>query len=154
MDQGLTGHPREECADDVHVDDIREGVASLGEPADEIPQGLAGLLLAAPEVPGVTRANIRPLEISDEDPLEVRLVADAVVREDFKPCLNMFPRVDGEILDDEIVIIHPSGSAGEPKIFEPNTGVYLPGVLGDVGGWSEALWERRSLDAMVEGPGS
>ena len=35
--QGLTGHPREECADDVHVDDIREGVASLGEPMDVIP---------------------------------------------------------------------------------------------------------------------
>ena len=24
MDQGLVGCPREECADDVHVDDIRE----------------------------------------------------------------------------------------------------------------------------------
>jgi len=37
MDQGLTGCPREECADDVHVNDIREGVASLGEPMDVIP---------------------------------------------------------------------------------------------------------------------
>ena len=27
VDQGLAGHPGEECADDVHVDDIREGVA-------------------------------------------------------------------------------------------------------------------------------
>ena len=24
VDQGLVGHPREECANDVHVDDIRE----------------------------------------------------------------------------------------------------------------------------------
>ena len=53
----------------------------------------------------------------------------------------MFPHADGEILNDEIVIIHPSGSAGELKIFEPNTGVCLPGQLGDVGGRSEALWE-------------
>ena len=61
----------------------------------------------------------------------------------------MFPHVDGDILNDEIVIIHPSGSVGEPEIFEPNTGVCLPSVLGDVGGWSKALWERRSLDTPV-----
>ena len=60
----------------------------------------------------------------------------------------------GEILNDEIVIIHPSGSAGEPKIFEPNTGVCLPGLIGDVGGCSEALWERRSPDTPVKGPWS
>ena len=58
--------------------------------------------------------DIRPLEISDEDPFEVRPVTDAVVREEFKPCPNMFPHVDEEILNDEMVIIHPSGSAGEP----------------------------------------
>ena len=51
------------------------------------------------------------------------------------------PHADGEILNDEIVIIHPSGSVGEPEIFEPNTRVCLPGVLGDVGGRSKALWE-------------
>ena len=37
VDQGLAGRPEEECADDVRVDDIREGVASLGEPTDVIP---------------------------------------------------------------------------------------------------------------------
>ena len=64
----------------------------------------------------------------------------------------MFGYVDVEILDDEIVIIHPSGPAGEPKVFEPNTRVCLPGVLGDVGGRSEALWERRFLDVATKGP--
>ena len=58
MDQGLAGHPREECADDVCVDDIKEGVASLVEPVDVIPQGLAGLLLTALEVPGVSWADV------------------------------------------------------------------------------------------------
>ena len=48
----------------------------------------------------------------------------------------MFPHIDGEILNDEIVIIHPSDSAGKP-----NTGVSLPGVLSDVGGRSKVLWE-------------
>ena len=126
----------------------------MGEPTDVTPQGLARLLLAALEVPGVTRVDIRPLEISDEDPLEVRPVTDTVMQEEFKPCPNMFPHADGEILNDEIVIIHPSGSAGEPEIFEPNTGVPLPGVLGDVGGRSKALWERRSPDTPAKGPWS
>ena len=123
----------------------------MREPMDVIPRGLVGLLLTALEVPGVFRVDVRPLEIPNEDPLEVRPVSDAVVREEFKPCPNMFPHADGEILDDEIVIIQPSGSAGEPKIFEPNTGVCLPDVLGDVGGRSEALWEQRSLDASAKG---
>ena len=36
VDQGLAVCPREECADDVCVDNIREGVASLREPTDVI----------------------------------------------------------------------------------------------------------------------
>ena len=85
--------------------------------------------------------DIRPLEIPDEDPLEVHPVVDAGMREEFEPYPNMFPDADGEILNDEMVIIHPSGSAGESEIFEPYTRVHLPSVLGDVGGQSEALWE-------------
>ena len=83
--------------------------------------------------------DICPLEIFDEDPLEVRPVADAVMWEEFKPCLSVFTDANREILNDEKVIIHPSGSVGEPEIFEPNTGVRLPGVLGYVSGRSEAL---------------
>ena len=59
---------------------------------------------------------------------------DAIVWEEFKPHPNMFPHTDGEILNDEKVIFHPSDSAGGLEIFEPNTGVRLPGVLGDVAG--------------------
>ena len=77
--------------------------------------------MAALEIPRIPRTDIRPLEISDEDPLEVRLVTDAIMREEFKPCPNMFPHIDREILNDEIVIIHPFGSAGEPEVFEPYT---------------------------------
>ena len=98
--------------------------------------------------------DIRPLKISDKDPLEVRPVTDAVVREEFKPCPTMFPHTDGEVLNDEVIIIHSSGSAGEPEVFEPYTEIRLPGILGDVGRRSEALWEQRSLDAMAKGPWS
>ena len=61
-----------------------------------IPQGLIGLLLAALEAPGVPRADICPLEIPDEDPLEVRSVTDTVVWEEFKLCPNMFPHRWGD----------------------------------------------------------
>ena len=64
-----------------------------------------GLLLVALEVPGIPKTDIRPLEISDKDPLEIRLVTDAVGRKEFEPCSNMLPHIDGEILDEEMVII-------------------------------------------------
>ena len=96
--------------------------------------------------------DIRPLEIPDEDPLEVHLVVDAIVWKEFEPRSNMFPHTNGKILDDEVVVIHSSGSTGEPEVFEPNAWVRLPSVFGDVGGRPETLWERCSSDAPAEGP--
>ena len=64
----------------------------------------------------------------------------------------MFPHTDGEVLNDEVVIIHSSGSVGELEVFEPYTGVRLLSVPDDVGGRSEALWERCFLDEMSKGP--
>ena len=81
------------------------------------------------------------MEVLDEDSLEVRPVADAVTWEEFEPSLNMFPYGNGKVLNDEVIVIHSSGSAGEPEVFEPNSGVRLPCILGDVGRRSEALWE-------------
>ena len=60
------------------------------------------------------------------------------------------PRHKWRDTDDEIVIIHPSSSVGELEIFEPNTGICLPGVLGNVGGRSEALREQHSLDTPAK----
>ena len=108
-------------------------------------------MLVALEVPGVPRADIRPLEVPDKDPLKVCPVADAVVREEFKPYSNLFPHADREVLNDEVVIIHSTSSAGEPEVFKPYTGVRLPDILGDVGRGSKALWEWRSLDASAKG---
>ena len=105
-------------------------------------------MLAALEVLGFTRADIRPLEISNKDPLEVHPVADAAMQEEFKPCPNMFPHADGEVLNDEAVIIHSSSSAGEPEVFEPYTGfvspVYLVMLVGSQKRCgNDALWMRR-----------
>ena len=94
------------------------------------------------------------MEIPDEDPLKVRPVVDAVAREEFEPRSNMFPHTDGEVLNDEVVIIHPSSSVGEPKVFEPYTGIHFPGVFSDVARWSKALWEWHYLDTIAKGPWS
>ena len=66
----------------------------------------------------------------------------------------MHPHTDGEVLNDEVVIIHSSGLVGEPKVFEPYTEIHFPDVFGDVGGWSEARWEWHFLDVMAKGPWS
>ena len=79
--------------------------------------------MATLEVLGIPRTDIRPLEVPNEDPLKVRSVVDAVVREEFKPQSNMFPHIDGVVLNDEVIIIHSLGSAGESEAFEPYTGV-------------------------------
>ena len=68
--------------------------------------------------------------------------------------LKHAPHADGEVLNDEVVIIHSSGSVSEPKVFEPNSVVCLPDILGDVSRRSETLRERRSLDAPTKGPWS
>ena len=64
----------------------------------------------------------------------------------------MFPYANGKILNDEIVIIHSSGPAGEPEVFEPNAWVGLPSVFGDVGGRLETLREQCSPIRPAEGP--
>ena len=68
--------------------------------------------------------------------------------------LEHVPHVDGEVLNDEVVIIHSTGSAGKPEVFEPYTGIRLLDIFGDASRRSKALWERRSLDASAKGPWS
>ena len=96
--------------------------------------------------------DICPVEIRNEDSLEFRPVADVVGREEFEPCSNMFSHANGEVLNDEVVIIQSSSSAGEPEVFEPYTGIHLLGIFGNVGRQSKPLWERRSLDVSAKGP--
>ena len=74
--------------------------------------------MATLEVPGSPKTGIHPLEVPDEDPLEVRLVADAVGQKEFEPCPNMLHHIDGEVLDDEVVIIHSTSLVGKPEVLE------------------------------------
>ena len=92
--------------------------------------------------------DIRPLEVPDEDPLEVRLVADAIAREEFKPSSNMFPYVDREVLNDEVVIIYPSARQASRKSSSHIPGfvspVYLVMLVGGRKRYgNDALWMRQ-----------
>jgi hypothetical protein len=71
VNEALASGPIEECADDICVDDVKVGIALLGEPANVVPQGLARFLFAALEVPGVSRAHVHPLEICNKDLFEL-----------------------------------------------------------------------------------
>jgi hypothetical protein len=48
---------------------------------------------------------------------------------------------NGKVLDDEVIIIRSSNLTSESEVFQPYSRVRLPGVLGDVCGWSEVRWE-------------
>jgi hypothetical protein len=64
----------------------------------------------------------------------------------------VLPDSNGEVLDDEVVIIRPSGSASESEIFQPYSGVCFPSVHGYIGGRLELQREWNFLDAAPEGP--
>jgi hypothetical protein len=53
VNEGLAGGPREERANNICVDDVRERIALLREPVEVISHRLARLLFAALEVLGV-----------------------------------------------------------------------------------------------------
>jgi hypothetical protein len=117
VNEGLAGGPREEHADNVCIDDVGERVALPGELADVVLQGLTGLLLVALEVPGVSGAHICPVEVPEEDLLELRPTTDAVGRQEFKSRANVLLDIDGEILDDEVIVVRPSGPTSKPEVF-------------------------------------
>ena len=86
-------------------------VALLREASYVVSERFAGLLLATLKVPGIARPNIRPLEVFDEDLPEIHPTADVVGGQELEPGANELPEEDWEVLDDEIIIFHPSSSA-------------------------------------------
>ena len=105
MYQLLPGGTGDEGSDDVGVCDVEELSALLGESPDEVSEGLIGLLTVAPEVPGVPRAHVCALEVSDEDLDQVGPVVDHALREVFEPCSGRIGQVEWKVADDEQVVI-------------------------------------------------
>jgi hypothetical protein len=57
------------------------------------------------------------LEVPNEILFELCPTTNALEWQKFKPCSNMLPNIDRKVLDDEIVIIRPTGSADETEVF-------------------------------------
>ena len=93
---------------------------------------------------------VDPLEVADEDLLQVGPRVDAAWGQVLEPSPSRARQVYREVLDDKEVIGRSPGSAGEPVILQPYVGVHFPSVLGNVGGRSESRQELRILDSMPE----
>ena len=67
MNQGLTGHPRQEGSYHVGIDDVRELIALSGEALDVPAEGLTGLPTTVLEVPWVPRALVCAPKVFHKD---------------------------------------------------------------------------------------
>jgi hypothetical protein len=105
--QVVAGGVSEERADDIRIGDVGQLGALLRESPDVVPERLSRLLAAASEIPGVFRAHVRALEIADEG-------ASGVGKE------------QGEVADDEVVIVRSTQLAGQPVVREPQFRSRLP----------------------------
>ena len=119
MNQRLTGGPGLENSYNVGVDDVRELVALPVEPPDVPMEDFFSLLPIVLEVPWVSRVLVCALEVSHEDLLQVRPTLDSIGRKVFQPGSCGIGQEQWKVADNEVIIIHTTGLAGKPIVFEP-----------------------------------
>ena len=78
MNQGLAGGSRQEGSYHVGVGDVWELIALSGKAPDVPAEGFIGLLTAVLEVPWVSRAFVRALEVAHEDLRQIRPTLNGV----------------------------------------------------------------------------
>jgi hypothetical protein len=81
----LRSGAREERTDDFGLADVGELCAALGVAANKVPKGLAMFLMTSSEIPGVSRAQVRALEITHEGLDQIAPVEDLVRGQVFEP---------------------------------------------------------------------
>jgi hypothetical protein len=95
----------EERTDDIRVSDVGQLGALLRKSPDVLPQGFPWLLAAASEIPGVPRAHVRALEVSSEGFDQIVPVGDLRGRQMLQPGSGGVAEEQGEVADDEVVIV-------------------------------------------------
>jgi hypothetical protein len=80
MDELFAGGSHEECPDNIGVSHVGQLGALTGEVSNVLIESFIRLLMAAPEVLGVTRAHIGILKVPHKNLYEVSLVVDATGR--------------------------------------------------------------------------
>jgi hypothetical protein len=106
--QVAAGGAGKERADDIRVGDVGQLGALLRESSDVVPERLSRLLAAASEILGVSRAHVRALEIADEGLDQVVPVGDLLRRQVLQPGSSGVGEEQGEVVDDEVVIVRPT----------------------------------------------
>jgi hypothetical protein len=148
--QVATGGAGEERADDIRVGDVGQLGALLRESSDVVPERLSRLLAAASEIPGVPRAQVRALEVAGEGLDQVVLVGDLPRRQMLQLGPSGVGEKQGEVADDEVVIVRSTRLAGQSVVREPQFRPCLPRILCD-GSWgSEPGREQRSSYGPAE----
>lgn len=123
VDERLIGSAVGEGAHHVGVGGVGEFVSLLGEPPNVIPEAFPILLGAPLKVPGALGALVGALEVLDEGLPEVDPVVDGAGWQMFEPGPRSLRKVDGEELDDEVVVLDPHHAAREAVVFQPYTGI-------------------------------
>jgi hypothetical protein len=96
------------------------------------------------------RTHVRALEIAGEDLPEIVLAIDDVSRQMIQPGPGGVSQVDGEELDDEMVVVHPARLASKAVVLQPDTGVSFTIVLDDTTRHSKMLWEASVAHGTSE----
>jgi hypothetical protein len=89
------------------------------------------LLPTTLEVPGLPWVNVRALEVPPEDPDQVFLVVDLCRRKVLEPSSGRVGKKEGEVPNDEVVIVHRPELTGEPIVSKTELRLHLLRVLGD-----------------------
>jgi hypothetical protein len=111
----------------------------------EVPsqERLSRLLAAASEIPGVPSAHIRALEVVGEGLDQVVPIGDLPRRQMLQPGSSGVGEEQGEVADDEVVIVRSTQVVGQPVVREPPFRPRLPRVLCDSSRGSEPGREWR-----------
>jgi hypothetical protein len=141
----------EERPDDVRVGDVGQLGALLRKPPDVLSQGFPWLLAAASKIPGVPRAYVRTLEVSSEGLDQVVLVGDLCGRQMLQPGPGSVGEEQGEVADDEVVVVRSFQLACQPVVRKPQLRPCLPRVLGDGSRGPEPSRERCPSYGPTEG---
>src|SRR5688572_5419122 len=149
--QVTAGGAGEERADDIRVGDVGQLGALLREPPDVVPERLSRLLPAASEVPVIPRAYVRALEIPGESLDQVVPVGDLPRRQVLQPGASGVGEEQGEVTDDEVVIVRSTQLAGQTVVREPQFRSRLSRVLCDSSRGSEPVRERCPSYGPAEG---
>jgi hypothetical protein len=108
-----------ERPDDIRAGDVGQLGALLRKSLDVISYRFPRLLAVASEIPRVPRAHVRALEVSSEGFDQVVPVGDLRRRQMLQPGSGGVGEEQGEVADDEVVIVRATQLAGQPVVRKP-----------------------------------